>query len=118
MSAKLPDPDVVTLFRALETNRTISVIELRSITFKKKAAKALGQMVKLNRMLIFITIVVPEHDPETDSATQLRSICRELKEAILENRFFMNVAVMIANHERSNDPIIRNALRSNTVLLN
>ncbi|KAL3223697.1 hypothetical protein MRX96_027224 [Rhipicephalus microplus] len=118
MSVKLPDADVVTLFRALESNRTISVIELRSITFKKKAAKALGRMVKLNRMLIFITIVVPEHNPEIDSATQLRSICRELKEAILENRFLMNVAVMIANHERSNDPIIRNALRSNTVLLN
>ncbi|XP_037498603.1 uncharacterized protein LOC119375998 [Rhipicephalus sanguineus] len=75
-------------------------------------------MVERNRKIIFLTVVVADNDPVVDCTVQVRSICRELKEAILRNRFLMNVVVRIGLSERSNDPVIRDALRSNTVLLN
>ncbi|KAH7976334.1 hypothetical protein HPB52_012021 [Rhipicephalus sanguineus] len=118
LSSSLPESDVVLLFRALEKNRTISVIEFRSITFQKRTARALGQMVERNRKIIFLTVVVADNDPVVDCTVQVRSICRELKEAILRNRFLMNVAVKIGLSERSHDLVIMDALRSNTVLLN
>ncbi|KAL1448437.1 hypothetical protein MTO96_044065 [Rhipicephalus appendiculatus] len=91
MSVSLCDDDVVKLFGALESNRTISSFNIRSITFWRRTSRALGRLVENNRVLVLLALTVQEDDPEVDSTLQVRYLCRELKEAVVRNRFLMGV---------------------------
>ncbi|XP_049512854.1 uncharacterized protein LOC125940566 [Dermacentor silvarum] len=106
------------MFRSLEGNRSVGMIEFRGITFRKRAAKALGRFVGRNRALTFLTVHLQESDPDVDRMAQLRSICRELKEALLRNRFVINIELYLAEGDRSNHPLIREALNRNVMLVN
>ncbi|KAH7974856.1 hypothetical protein HPB49_020442 [Dermacentor silvarum] len=112
----LTDPDVANLFRSLEGNRSIAVFEVRCVTFRKRIAMALGRLVERNRSIAMYTIDLRESD--VDRVTQVRNICRELKEAIPRNRFAIAFSVLTEERECSSDPAIRDALRHNVMLVN
>ncbi|XP_050032422.2 uncharacterized protein [Dermacentor andersoni] len=94
------------------------MIEFRGITFRKRTAKALGRLIERNRSLAFLTVHLDESDPDVDYVAQLRGICRELKEALLRNRFVVNIEIYAADRVRSNQPVIRDSLRRNAMLVN
>ncbi|XP_049513156.1 uncharacterized protein LOC125940723 [Dermacentor silvarum] len=77
---------------------------------------ALGRLVERNRSIAMYTIDLRESD--VDRVTQVRNICRELKEAIPRNRFAIAFSVLTEERECSSDPAIRDALRHNVMLVN
>ncbi|KAH7976544.1 uncharacterized protein LOC119371884 [Rhipicephalus sanguineus] len=118
MNVSLRDDDVVKLFGVLESNRTISALEIHCITFWRRTSKALGRLVENNRLLVLLTITVNKNDTEVDSTLQARYICRELKEAIVRNRFLIGLTVELGISKPSNEPAIKNALGRNMILVN
>ncbi|XP_070397113.1 uncharacterized protein [Dermacentor albipictus] len=112
----LTDADVASLFRSLEVNRSIAVLEIRCVTFRKRTAMALGRLVERNRSIAMFTIDLRESD--VDRETQVRHICRELKNVIRRNRFVVSFSLPTEERECSNDPFVREALRHNVMLVN
>nr|XP_037270972.1 uncharacterized protein LOC119163135 isoform X1 [Rhipicephalus microplus] len=113
----LPDADVVNLFRALESNRTVFTMVLNAITFSKRNAKAFGRLVECNRSLVYIHVNLQRSDPNVDRMVQFHNICREVKEALRRNRFILNVSARTGYSNPSNDPAIKAAIRQNSVLI-
>ncbi|KAH7985737.1 hypothetical protein HPB52_025434 [Rhipicephalus sanguineus] len=112
----LSDAFAVSLFRALERNRSVSVLEIRCLKFGRESAAALARMVKRNRSMTTLKIDLREHDRYQE--IQLLSICRELEEAIPRNRFLLDVQLRTKEVKRYNDSIIRSAIRRNHGLVN
>ncbi|KAL3241399.1 hypothetical protein MRX96_021645 [Rhipicephalus microplus] len=115
---RVPDAVVVDLFRALERNQTIFMIEFSGITFSKRNAKALGRLVELNRAFISLTFDLRQSDPRVDRMVQCRAIIRELKEALRKNRFLITVRVNTGNADPSCEPAIKHFSRRNSALIN
>ncbi|KAH7975994.1 hypothetical protein HPB52_007251 [Rhipicephalus sanguineus] len=116
--AFFPDVDVVNVFRALESNRTIFIMVFNAITFGKRNAKALGRLVERNRAFNSLTLDLNQSEPCVDRMVQFRNICRELKEALRRNRFIVHINVNLGNSNLSNDPAIKDAIRQNSALIN
>ncbi|XP_054924995.1 uncharacterized protein [Dermacentor andersoni] len=114
----LPDPEVINLFRSLEGNRSIALIEFRCVTFRQRTAKALGRLLKYNRTLTSLNVNLQESDIKVDRMVQLRLILGQLKEALSGNAFITSITVNVENRNHANDPIIKELLRSNSVNLN
>ncbi|XP_070397110.1 protein NLRC3-like isoform X2 [Dermacentor albipictus] len=114
----LPDPEVTNLFRSLEGNRSIALIEFRCVTFRQRTAKALGRLLKYNRTLTSLNVNLQESDIKVDRMVQLRLILGQLKEALSGNVFITSITVNVENRNHANDPIIKELLRSNSVTLN
>ncbi|XP_075729018.1 uncharacterized protein LOC142771423 [Rhipicephalus microplus] len=115
---RVPDAVVVDLFRALERNQTIFMIEFSGITFSKRNAKALGRLVELNRAFVSLTFDLRQSDPRVDRMIQCRAIIRELKEALRKNRFLITVSVNTGNADPSCEPAIKHFSRRNSALIN
>lgn len=119
LHVNLAEADVVNLFRSLEGNSSIALMEIRRITFRRRAAKALGRLVERNRTLVSVIVDLEDSDPVVDYMIQLRTVCRELKEALSRNRFVIGVTVNVERgKDRSRDPVILGALRRNLMLAN
>ncbi|KAK8779573.1 hypothetical protein V5799_019085 [Amblyomma americanum] len=110
-----PESSIVNVLRSLEQNCSVSVLEIDGTTFRKRAAKALARLVVQNRMLnkIFMNL-----EKENCECPQLRTVCRELKEAMPRNRFLTNVAVNLQDANHASDVVIKDALRRNRVFIN
>ncbi|KAK8762364.1 hypothetical protein V5799_026368 [Amblyomma americanum] len=107
---------IVSVLRSLEQNRSVSVLDIRRATFKKRSAKALARLVEQNRMLNKISVELNEAD--SSGFPQLRTVCRELKEAVPRNRFLTHLALNLHDGNHASDSAILDALRRNRVLLN
>ncbi|KAK8762363.1 hypothetical protein V5799_026370, partial [Amblyomma americanum] len=107
---------IVSLLRSLEQNRSVSVLDIRRATFKKRSAKALARLVEQNRMLNKISVELNEAD--SSGFPQLRTVCRELKEAVPRNRFLTHLALNLHDGNHASDSAILDALRRNRMLLN
>ncbi|XP_075560554.1 uncharacterized protein LOC142592773 [Dermacentor variabilis] len=107
---RLPEVYAVNLLRSLENNRTIRILEITNFVFRKRAIKALGRMVEENRVINMLTIIILEGK---DCFNEMRAVCRELKEAILRNRFLIGVAVQMIRDNHASDFVIKDALRRN-----
>ncbi|XP_075730264.1 uncharacterized protein LOC119164684 isoform X3 [Rhipicephalus microplus] len=118
MCVSLCDEDVVKLFGALERNRTITFLNIGSITFRRRTATALGRLVANNRSIVFLAICIQEEEPEVDHTLQVRYVCRTLKEVVGRNRFLMALTVSLKSSKPSNDPVMKKALSRNTMLVN
>ncbi|XP_054924996.1 uncharacterized protein [Dermacentor andersoni] len=57
-------------------------------------------------------------ESDIDRVTQVRHICRELKNVIRRNRFVISFSLPTEERECSNDPFVREALRHNVMLVN
>ncbi|XP_037554744.1 uncharacterized protein LOC119431330 [Dermacentor silvarum] len=93
-------------------------MEIHRVTFRRRTAKALGRLVESNRTLVSLIIDLEESDPDVDYMIQQRNVCRELKEALLRNRFVIGITVNVARRDCSRDPVILGALRRNLMLVN
>ncbi|KAH6922508.1 hypothetical protein HPB50_015168 [Hyalomma asiaticum] len=118
LKLRLHDADVVKLFRALESNRTVSVLDLLFITFWRRTAKALVQLVERNHKLVSVTVSVDDKNVDVDCAVQIRYICRELKEALAGNRLIMDVTALVQRSQLHSFPDIKHVLGRNTMLIN
>lgn len=106
----LPEVNGVSLLRSLENNRTIRILEITNFVFRKRAIKALGRLVEQNRAINMLTIVILDG---RDCWNEVRAVCRELKEAILRNRFLIGLAVKMVRDNHANEFAIKDALRRN-----
>lgn len=116
LTLDVPEAYVVSALRAMEDNKSVHRLHLSKITFKRRAVKALGRMVEQNRTINLLNIDLMQSG--IDNWTQLRSVCRELKEAILRNRFLISVNVTVGNDNRASDYPIKEALRRNMMIVN
>ncbi|KAH6921448.1 hypothetical protein HPB50_000596 [Hyalomma asiaticum] len=118
LNLTLPDADVVKIFRALERNRTVLTLLLHYITFSNRNIQALGRLVANNRALMLVTVDLRYSDPEVDRMAQCRRICQELREALRRNCFMTSVNLYLGSGDHSNDPLIKQYFRRNTMLIN
>ncbi|XP_050032147.1 uncharacterized protein [Dermacentor andersoni] len=116
LDVAVSEANAVSILRSLEDNRSVKRLFLSNMTFRRRAVKALGRMVEQNRTmnLLYIDLM----DSGVDNWTQLRSVCRELKEAILRNRFLVVVSVAVGDDNRASDYVIKESLRRNMMLVN
>ncbi|KAK8762361.1 hypothetical protein V5799_026372 [Amblyomma americanum] len=106
----------VSVLRSLEQNRSISELDVGGMTFNRRSAKALARLVEHNRTLNKIFVNVDEED--CGGCPQIRTVCRELKEAMPRNRFLTTVAVNSLSGNCASDIVIKEALRRNRMLVN
>ncbi|XP_077497690.1 uncharacterized protein LOC144108299 [Amblyomma americanum] len=111
-----PENHIVSVLRSLEQNRSISELDIGGMTFNRRSAKALARLVEQNRTLNKIFVNVDEED--SGGCPQIRTVCRELKEAIPRNRFLTTVAVNSLSGNCASDIVIKEALRRNRMLVN
>ncbi|XP_070397104.1 uncharacterized protein [Dermacentor albipictus] len=116
LDVAVSEANAVSILRSLEDNRSVKRLFLSNMTFRRRAVRALGRMVEQNRTmnLLYIDLM----DSGVDNWTQLRSVCRELKEAILRNRFLVVVNVAVGDDNRASDYVIKESLRRNMMLVN
>ncbi|KAH6921447.1 hypothetical protein HPB50_000595 [Hyalomma asiaticum] len=118
LNVTLPDADVVKLFRALERNRSVSILVICYVTFSKRNAQALGRLVENNRALLFLNINLHSSDPKVDRILQSRRICQELKETVRRNRFIASISVNLGLCDYSKDYVIKDVLGRNFMRIN
>ncbi|XP_077545973.1 uncharacterized protein LOC144158754 [Haemaphysalis longicornis] len=114
-----PEAALVSVLRGLENNRSIWVLQLARMTFKKRAAKALGKLIEQNHKLNMITVNLEESAYlGFDGWAQLRALSRELKESVPRNRLLTSVNVLLGGENRVNDFAVKDTLRRNQALVN
>ncbi|XP_075730271.1 uncharacterized protein LOC142772057 [Rhipicephalus microplus] len=115
LSVDISEQDGLSLIRSLERNRSVRVLELSNFLFRKRAIRALGQLVQHNQCINELTISIQKGKQEWN---QMKSVCRELKEAVLSNRALTVLNVEVANFNLANDFTIKDTLRRNMMYVN
>ncbi|XP_054925234.1 uncharacterized protein [Dermacentor andersoni] len=93
LNVDVKEPEMLKLLGALEGNRTVGILELPTHLFSKRVAKAMGRLVKFNRTIYSLTIII---DGEKKSS-QMSRFYHEMKWAVPLNRFLIAVNLMLCN---------------------
>ncbi|XP_049276100.1 uncharacterized protein LOC119372204 [Rhipicephalus sanguineus] len=115
LRVNLSENDGIDLIRSLERNKTVQVLTLSEFLFRKRAVRALGQLVTNNRHINELTVTIREGASEWN---QMKSACRELKEAILSNRTLTVLNVELITVNLASDFAIKDTLRRNVMYVN
>lgn len=111
----LAEKYVVRVFLGLRENRSIQKLTLSHIVFGSKAIEALAQMVETNRTITSLSVQLQYSG--SSNWHQLKDIRNRLREAILANRFIINLCVGMADVSRASGYQIKEALRRNMMLV-
>ncbi|XP_037272795.2 uncharacterized protein LOC119164680 [Rhipicephalus microplus] len=115
LNAVLQEPATLGVFRALQVNSSIETLFLNLITFERRVVRALGRLVLHNKTINLLSIDLDKS--RGDKWSQLRAICRELKQTVPQNRYLISVSVVLQGDNRASDFLIKETLRHNFALV-
>nr|XP_037270971.1 uncharacterized protein LOC119163133 [Rhipicephalus microplus] len=115
LNAVLQEPATLGVFRALQVNSSIETLFLNLITFERRVVRALGRLVLHNKTINLLSIDLDKS--RGDKWSQLRAICRELKQTVPQNRYLISVSVVLQGDNRASDFQIKETLRHNFALV-
>ncbi|KAL1466966.1 hypothetical protein MTO96_026346 [Rhipicephalus appendiculatus] len=108
LSVHLSESDGTNLIRSLESNRSVQVLDLSNFSFRKRSIRALGEVVRNNRFINELTICIQEGK---DEWTEMKAVCRELKDAIRSNQVLTVLSVGLVDVNLANEFAIKDTLR-------
>lgn len=112
----ISEEEVVHMFRSLETNKSIRKLLISNTVFHKRTIRALCRMVEMNKTIIMLSIDLQHSGP--DNFQQMRAICHELQDSIVQNRYLLSLSITTADDNRASDYPLKQALRRNRALVN